>query len=185
MRTYRKILLAAVASMAAAPGFCGIGATQAWVANYVSNYVERTAQAAISVTTTNGATAYSAGGWRIEIEEATEKGLYIIEQTALSAAGGYTNGTVLARVEGQNLYRSGGREIGFDDEAYHCAHGGRTYTSRAIDGRTWLARTEITTNTQEVAISAGPRVSTNVVRFCAIARTYIQPSRVAAILRGE
>ena len=177
MRTLRKTIPAAVAALAAGLAFGGTGATQKWVANYVSNYVERTASAAVSITTTNGATTYASGGYRLVVEASTEKALAIVEQTALSAAGGYTNGTVLARVEGQNLYKAGNREVSFDDDAFHCAYGGQTYSSRTIAGRTWLAL--------DIAITNGPSISTNVVRFCALARTYIQPSRVARIIVGE
>ncbi len=185
MRTFRKILLVAAAALLAANGFCGVGATEKWVANYVSNYVAQAAQAAVSVTSTNGVTTYASGGYRIVIEDATERGLYIIAQSALSAGGGYTNGTVLARVEGQDLYKAGAREIGFTDAAFYCNYGGHTYTGQTVSNRTWLARTEVVTNMENVAISAGPRVSTNLVLFCAIARTYIQPSVAAAILGEE
>ena len=185
MRTFGKIVFTALVAMVAARGFCGTGATEKWVANYVSNYVERTASAAVSITTTNGATTYASGGYRLVVEDSTEKALAIVEQTALSAAGGYTNGTVLARVEGQNLYKAGSREISFDDDAFHCTCGGQTYSSRDISGRTWLAREVVTTNMENVAISVGPRVTTNIVQFCVLARTYIQPSRVARIIGGE
>ena len=185
MRNFWKTMFAGALALVAANGHCGTGATEKWVANYVSNYVERTASAAISITTTNGATTYASGGYRLVVEDASVKGLYISEQTELSAAGGYTNGTVLARVDGQNLYKAGSREISFDDDAFHCTCGGQTYSSRTIDGRTWLARTVVTTNMENVAISVGPRATTNVVQFCVLARTYIQPTRAAAIIRGE
>ncbi len=186
MRTCRKILLVAAAVFAAAHGFCGVGATQTWVANYVSNFVAGASAGRVEVASTNGVATFSCNGWRLEVEESSEKALAIVEDTQLSALYRYTNGLVLARVPDQAAYKAGGRSIRFDDDFFYCTAGGRNYMSEVLEGRTWLTRFEVVTNMTDVAISGGgPSVSTNRVFFCALARTYIQPSRAAAILEGE
>ena len=77
----------------------GIAASQAWVEQYVSNYVARSAaevQAGTTVVSSNGVTIISAGEGagrvRLEIEELTDAALLATNCAASAEARGITNG---------------------------------------------------------------------------------------------
>ena len=93
-----KQLVMIAAAVAAVECF-GIAASQAWVENYVSNYVARTAaevQAGTTVVTTNGVTVIEAGSGRnavrLIMEDSTDAALLATNCTATATAQGITNG---------------------------------------------------------------------------------------------
>ena len=89
------LVFAAVAAMRC----FGIAASQAWVEQYVSNYVARSAaevQAGTTVASSNGVTTIDAGEGagrvRLEIEELTDAAMLATNCTVAATAQGITNG---------------------------------------------------------------------------------------------
>ena len=164
MRTCQKILVVAAAALVATQGFCGIGATQTWVANYVSNYVSSAAVAASRTTVDeNGVTHYSfPGGIDITCEPATETALVLKRATATAKAAGWTDGLIFAYAGG-GIYRNGGKVITATPTNLVCSIAGAGCAS-VLDGRTtWMARADG-------------------VRLVSIAQTMIQPAVATRIL---
>ncbi len=91
-----------VAAAVAAMRCFGIAASQAWVEQYVSNYVARTAaeiQAGTTVVSTNGSTVVTAnagrpGEMRLVIQDFTDAAMIATNCTAAAEARGVTNGCV-------------------------------------------------------------------------------------------
>lgn len=96
----RKLIT--VAAAAAAMRCFGIAASQAWVENFVSNYVARTAaeiQAGTTVVSTNGSMVVTAnagrtGEMRLVIQDFTDAAMIATNCTAAAEARGVTNGCV-------------------------------------------------------------------------------------------
>jgi len=98
MRTFLKIMFAALVALVAARGFCGTGATEKWVANYVSNYVAQAVDTSAQVQrwSENGTNYMVYKGVTMSYEDATERALKITEDTAASRAAGVAKGTRFA-----------------------------------------------------------------------------------------
>ena len=94
-----KKVLFLFAAMCAAQCF-GIAASQAWVANYVSNYVARTTaevQAKTTVTSSNGCTVVTANGgtddeMRLVVQDFADAAMLATNCTLTATAQGITNG---------------------------------------------------------------------------------------------
>lgn len=94
----RNLIL--IAATVAAMRCFGIAASQAWVANYVSNYVARTAaevQAGTTVAQTNGSTVITANGgttneMRLVVQDFADAALLATNCTVAAMAQGVTNG---------------------------------------------------------------------------------------------
>lgn len=91
--------LVMIAAAVAAMRCFGIAASQAWVEQYVSNYVARSAaevQAGTTVASSNGVTTINAGEGagrvRLEIEELTDAAMLATNCTVAATAQGITNG---------------------------------------------------------------------------------------------
>lgn len=166
MRTCQKILVVAAAAMLAARAWGGTGATQAWVANYVSNYVGSVVTPAVAVSNSTDGTWYAMDGNRLFVEKQTEFCLAVMEQTELSASLGYTNDCIFAKVPGESLYRHGPLTIVDTPTNFYTTAGGVTYESVKIGKAYWLA-----------LVGGG---QTNL--FCHLCGTYLGPSQVEAIL---
>lgn len=95
------IILTAKLCLASHPVF-GIAASQAWVENYVSNYVARTAaevQAGTVTVRTNGSMVVTANPgraneMRLVVPDFTDAAMIVTNCTSASEAQGITNGTV-------------------------------------------------------------------------------------------
>ena len=95
----KRIVILAFAAMCAANCF-GIAASQAWVEQYVSNYVERaaaTVQAGTVVASTNGSTTVTASTgtgseMRLVVQDFSDAALLATNCTASANAHGVTNG---------------------------------------------------------------------------------------------
>lgn len=96
----RQLVL--IAAAVAAMRCFGIAASQAWVEQYVSNYVARTAaeiQAGTTVVSTNGSTVVTAnagrpGEMRLVIQDFTDAAMIATNCTTAAEARGVTNGCV-------------------------------------------------------------------------------------------
>ena len=96
----RHLIMIAVA--VAAIRCFGIAASQAWVAEYVSNYVERaaaTVQAGTTVVSSNGCTIVTANGGtsnevRLVVQDSSDAAMVATNCAASAEARGITNGCV-------------------------------------------------------------------------------------------
>lgn len=96
----RQLVL--IAAAVAAMRCFGIAASQAWVADYVSNFVARTSaeiQAGTTVATSNGCTVVTANGgttneMRLVVEPFSDAALLATNCTASAEARGVTNGCI-------------------------------------------------------------------------------------------
>lgn len=94
--------LIVIAAVAAAMRCFGIAASQAWVENYVSNYVAKTAaevQAGTTVVTSNGSMVVTANAgrpneMRLVVQAFTDAAMIATNCTAAAEARGVTNGCV-------------------------------------------------------------------------------------------
>lgn len=185
----RLIIMAMAAALSLAgcvPAFAGsIGATQAWVRNYVSNYVASVAGTAVGTVAATNGTYYSANGYSLFVEDQSVRALVVKRATPIAASLGYTNGCVFARsveiyywsVNGQTameervVYRNGGKTILADEAAtnFWVETTGARYEFLGMSrSGCWLAST------------AGG--VTNL--FCCLAGAMIQPSQAERIING-
>lgn len=94
----RKILiLAAIAAALLPRQVFAIAASQAWVKDYVTNYVAQTT-ARVETTTSNGVTTVRSGSEskfvELEYEEPTDRALLAANCTSAAVSQGVTNGTL-------------------------------------------------------------------------------------------
>ena len=145
MRICRNILLVAAAALLAANGFCGVGATEAWVSNYVSNYVARTVDTSALVQRwSEGGTNYLAyNGVTMSYEDATEFALKITEDTAASRAAGITKGMRFALADsGAGVFVCSGWVIGVTTNGPYLTRGGYSNGSVEAAGMPYYSRRE-------------------------------------------
>lgn len=179
MRTCRKILLVAAAALLSATAWGGIGATHAWVANYVSNYVSRAvAPTSRAQQWSESGTNYMVyGGYTMYYEDATETALKIVESTEASRLAGVTNGLCFALANAETgVFVAPGWVVGvtsngpylvrgvYSNGAVNAASSATQYGARADGIQTWFV--DAATN-----------------RFARVARTLLQPGVAARILR--
>ena len=152
MRTCRKnILVAAAAMLASATAWAGRGATEAWVANYVSNYVAQAVEPSAQTRrwAENGTNYIEYAGARIAYEEATELALKITGDTAASRAEGVTNGICFAMADADTgIFVRAGWVIGVTTNGPYLVRGiyadgaveaaGTAHESRAFGVQTWF-----------------------------------------------
>lgn len=142
MRTCRNLLLVVLLvafAMLAARSMAGIGATEAWVANYVSNYVAQTASELAAKTTiadSNGWYVAEVNGYEVRAEKPTERALVCTDATPASAACGITNGVVLA--ETTNGWRNASLLIPATSTNMWFEANGVRYDGAARGARCWL-----------------------------------------------
>ncbi len=160
MRTCRKILLVAFALLAAR-SFGGIGATEAWVANYVSNFVSKSASP--RQWQKDGTNYITNGGITLSFEPATEYALKVAEDTAASRALGITNNLIFARLDGSNFVHRPFL-VGLDADGLYLSNGSSRWQGMLYGVQTWIV--DAATN-----------------RICRLAYTYIQPEVEAGILK--
>lgn len=179
MQTCRKILLVAAAAFAAACGFCGTGATEAWVANYVSNFVGNAVAPSSRVEQwkENGTNYMSYGGVTMFYEDATETALKIVESTEASRLAGVTNGLCFALADAEaGVFVAPGWVAAITTNGPYLVRG--VYSGGAVAASP--------TATQYGARIEGVQtwfidVASN--KFARVARTLLQPGVAARILR--
>jgi len=160
----------AVACVMAAPAVAGVGATQAWVTNYVT----QTIAGLVTSVSTGGATTISVGGVELTLEDSTEPAIILREPTAAGMRFGFTNGEVLAYDGKAGCYRAGNHRAVTSATSCRldiCADGGALTNGPALMSFEWC--------------KAWPGLwvaDGSTSRVCRVARTLIQPTRAAEIL---
>ncbi len=100
-----KTTLAIAALLAAAAhAFAGTGATQTWVANFVTNYVDA---AIVATRPVAGGTAFTAGDETIVLEEATVPALVVHDPRPAALSAGLSDGSLFAWSESDGAWRHG------------------------------------------------------------------------------